>query len=274
MLDTPTPAAQCQRSHGAAVLHLGAAGRIDALSQAGSAKVFLHRAPAADLSSEAVFLNTSGGLTGGDRLAFDMALVPGARLTATTQTAERAYRSTGPAAHVRVTASVGPGARLDWLPQETILFEGAHLLRETEILLAADAGCLLAETVILGRHAMGEHPARARLTDRRRVLRDGRPVWHEALGLGPEALAAAGGAATFGGARAFAVVALIAPGAEDAVGPVRAALGEPGVEAAASGFDGRCLVRLMARDGWPLRRQLVRVLAALRPGPLPRVWQM
>jgi urease accessory protein len=75
-------------------------------------------------------------------------------------------------------------------------------------------------------------------------------------------------------ARVLAVVVLVAPGAEDAAGPVRATLTEAGVEAAASGFDGRCLVRLLARDGWPLRRQLARVLGVLRPGPLPRVWQM
>lgn len=279
MLDTTHSDALCQRSHGMARLGLGASGpggaaRIEAMAQAGSAKVFLPRLHRPGVPAEAVFLNTSGGLTGGDRLAFDIALGPGVQLTATTQTAERAYRSTGAAARVRVGARLGPGARLDWLPQETILFEDSHLWRETEIALQGDAACLMCETIVLGRHAMGEHPRRARLTDRRRILRDGRPVWQEAISLGPAELAAGADAATLAGARVLAVVALVAPGAEDAAGPVRATLTEAGVEAAASGFDGRCLVRLMARDGWPLRRQLARVLGVLRPGPLPRVWQM
>jgi urease accessory protein len=195
--------------------------------------------------------------------------------TATTQTAERAYASAGESAEVEVKARVGARGRLDWLPQETILYERSRLNRRTEIDLAADAALLMVETVVLGRLAMGEAPVQARLSDRRTVRRAGRPVWHETLRLDPGVLADAALPAVLGGARAMAVVALVAPGATDALGPVRAALGEAGVAAAASAWDGRCLVRMLAPDGWPLRRQLRRVLTVLRTGrPLPRVWQM
>jgi urease accessory protein len=127
--------------------------------------------------------------------------------------------------------------------------------------------------VVLGRHAMGETLTRARLTDRRLVLRDARPVWAETLDITPEFLATAN-AALLGEARAFAVIALIAPHAEDALPALRASLTHQGCDSAASGWDGKCIARILARDGWPLKQQIATALAALRAGPLPRVWQL
>lgn len=261
-----------QRSHGAARLGFACAEgrtRLEGLRQEGSAKAFVHPGRA---GPEVVFLNTSGGLTGGDRLAFGVNLGAGCRVTATTQTAERAYRASAGVARVAVTHEVGAGAHLDWLPQETILFEGAALDRATTVTLAAGASCLMLEAVVLGRAAMGEVLGRVQLADRRQVLRGGVPILVEPLRLADAALVAEVG--VLGGARAFASLALVAEGAEARVPAVRAVLDEPGVAAGASGFDGKLTVRLMAADGWPLRRQILRVLGVLRDGPLPRVWQM
>ncbi|NBB97172.1 MAG: urease accessory protein UreD, partial [Alphaproteobacteria bacterium] len=75
-------------------------------------------------------------------------------------------------------------------------------------------------------------------------------------------------------ARAFATLVLCAQGAEDALGPVRAALTDT-TQAAASAYDGKLVIRLLAADGWPLRRQILSLLHVLRRGaPPPRVWQM
>ncbi|SEO16491.1 urease accessory protein [Salinihabitans flavidus] len=241
---------------------------IAGLHQAGSAKAMY--LPGAG-GPEVVFLNTSGGLTGRDRLRYALDLGSGLRATATTQTAERAYRAVGDPAHVRVRHSVGAGAHLDWLPQETILFQGARLRRETQIDLTGDATCLLLEAVVLGRAAMGERVSRLEFTDRRMISRDGVPLFAEPLRLTGEALAA--GAAVLAGARAIATLVLVAPDAADRLEAARAILDEPGVRAGASAFDGKLVVRLMAGDGWPLRRQILRALAVLRPGRLPRVWQ-
>ncbi|MFN3641500.1 MAG: urease accessory protein UreD [Gemmobacter sp.] len=275
MFDAHPPSPTHQRSHGRAAVALSrrsGAIRLDGLVQEGSAKAFLPRVHRA--VPEVVFLNTSGGLTGGDRLALTVDLGASAQAVATTQTAERAYAAGGAAASVTVAAQVGAGGRLDWLPQETILYEGSDLDRQTTIDLAADATCLMAEMVILGRHAMGETLREARLRDARVVRRAGRPVWAETLRLDAGTLARGGDAAVLGGARAFAVIALIGPEAEDALPRLRAALDLPGVEAAASAWDGKCVARLMAPAGWPLRRAVARTLAALREGPLPRVWQI
>lgn len=257
-----------ERSTGLAEVELSAGGRLRRLYTSGSAKAVPLLDPR---GTEITFLNTSGGLCGGDRLTYALSLDAGARATATTQTAERAYRAEI-RAEVAVRLAVGAGGHLDWLPQETILFDGAQVQRRTDVTLGQGAGCLLAESVILGRLAMGEVLKTLEFLDRRAVRQGGRPVWLEPLRLTPDAFE---GTATLAGAKAVASVALIRDGAGDLLAPLRAVLDESGVAAAASALPGRLVLRMMAADGWPMRRQMARALAVLRQGaPLPRVWQM
>jgi urease accessory protein len=266
------PLLPIERSQGAARLafrRLEGRTRLADLSQSGSAKAFVHQGSG---GPEVVFLNTSGGMTGGDRLAYGLTLGEGCRVTATTQTAERAYRSDAGVAEVEVAHDLGPGAHLDWLPQETILFDHSALNRRTVVSLAAGASCLLLEAITLGRAAMGEVVRTIELKDKRCVLRQGFSVLVEPLVLGSAALTA--GSGVLQGARAFASLALVQAGAEARLPAVRAVLDEPGVNGGASAFDGKLTLRLMSVDAFPLRRQILRVLAVLRDGPLPRVWQM
>lgn len=258
-----------QRAKGEALVELGCGAELRRLRQEGSAKAIL---PVVGDVPEVVFLNTSGGLTAGDRLRFGLVL-GGGRAVATTQTAERAYRAEGGMARMEVALSVGPGGWLDWLPQETILFDGSALERRTVIDLAAGAGCLALEAVVLGRAAMGETLSRVTFRDRREVRRGGVPLVLEPVALNDAALRT--GVAGLAGARAFASLVMVGEGLGDMLGPLRAVLVEPGVQAAASAYDGRLVVRMLAGDGWPMRRQIVRALAVMRAGrPLPRVWQM
>lgn len=259
-----------QRSTGLAEIAMEQ-GRLTGLSQSGSAKVMLPRSygPAPEI----VFLNTSGGLTAGDTLDYRVDLAAGTRATATTQTAERAYRADGIAAQARVSLQVGAGGMLDWLPQETILFDGAKLDRLTEVDLGEGASFLGLETIVLGRAAMGETLARLSLHDRRIIRRNGRMQVFDPFRLDDANLARRDAPALLNGARAVAVLILLAPGAEDALPALRAALTEPDVTAAASALPGRVILRAHAPDAWPLRRQMARLIEALRPGALPRVWQ-
>ncbi|WP_102226213.1 urease accessory protein UreD [Acidimangrovimonas sediminis] len=270
MFDAPHSLSSLQRTRGRAHVGLTAGERISRLEQQGSAKVFLPRSHGP--WPEAVFLNTSGGLTGGDRLEYVAEAEAGVRLVATTQTAERAYASTTGTAALDVRLRAGAGARLDWLPQETILFDRSDLARRTEAELATDAHLVMCETIVLGRAAMGEVLERVALSDWREVRRAGAPVLVEPLRLSAETLA--GGAALIGGARAFATVAMVAPGGEDALAAVRAALGPQEVEAAASAWDGKCVVRMRAGAALPLKRALAAVLDVMRGRALPRVWQI
>jgi urease accessory protein len=273
MLDI-SPNLTLQRSTGAASVQFTArAGKTSLvdLAQKGSAKAMLPRVFTAH--PEVVFMNTSGGLTGGDTLSYDMRLDAGTRICATTQTAERAYASTGAAAEVTVTADLGENARLDWLPQETILFEHAHLQRSTTLDLATGASALLVESLVLGRLAMGERPTLARITDKRMVRRNGRLFWAQNLCLDAGALANSHQPALLGGARAMAVIAFVADGGETAATALRALPLHEGAQMAVSGWDGRCLICITASDSWPLRAQIIRVITTLRAAPMPRVWQ-
>ncbi|WP_136682274.1 urease accessory protein UreD [Falsirhodobacter xinxiangensis] len=265
----PSSLRRLERSRGEAHVRMklqSGTTRLADLCQQGSAKAILPRGVG---TPEVVFLNTSGGLTGGDRLDLSLALDDGCQAVATTQTAERAYDSGGSEAVVTIRHSVGQGGWLDWLPQETILYDGSSVTRSTEIALTGRAGCLLLEMVVLGRAAMGETVGRLAFTDRRSVLRDGVPVLTDPLSFGDEA-----SAAVPGGARAFATLAMVGPGAEETLAVARGALDILGVEATASAFDGTLVVRMLSHDGWPLRRQVAKVLNAMRGRSLPRVWQI
>ncbi|BDW85663.1 urease accessory protein UreD [Roseicyclus marinus] len=272
MFDEMPQSAQMQRVKGRAGAVMGAGGRLERLWQQGSAKAMLPRMHGR--APEVVFLNTAGGLTGGDRLDYRLEIGAGAQVVGTTQTAERAYRSAGGAARVETRLVVGPGARLHWLPQEVILFEGAALDRLLVAEMAGDAELVTLETLVLGRAAMGERLRDLQLRDRREVIRDGRCAMVEAIRLGPEDMDRAGHAG-LNGAVAVATLSLFARDAEDRLARLRAVLPVEGpVRAAASAWDGRVVARFMAAEAWPLRQAVARAVARLTDGPLPRVWQI
>lgn len=223
---------------------------------------------------EIVFLNTSGGLTSGDRLDYGVTIGPGCHATATTQTAERAYRADGPPARASVHLKLAQGASLDWLPQETILFDNAALHRETRVELADSTRFLGIETIVLGRVAMGETINRLNFRDRRLILRQNQPMLIDPFRLDDAALDHTNSTALLAGARAFATLILVDDDTEGAVRAIRAELTETDVTGAASACQGRMVVRCQATDAWPLRRQMIRLIRRLRPGPLPRVWQL
>ncbi|MEO1155014.1 MAG: urease accessory protein UreD [Pseudomonadota bacterium] len=272
MFDSSTPS--MQRTRGDAGVSLGVRDGqtvLRGLRQAGSAKAFLPRVDSPE--PEVVFLNTAGGLTGGDKLSYSVSVSEGACATAATQTAERAYRAADDVAQMNVTLDVAAGAELHWLPQETILFDGSALKRETTVDLAADARFLMVETVVLGRAAMGEDVTKLNFTDRRIVRRAGVPVMVEPLRF-DDATLNRNGPAALSGARAFTTIALFADDAEDALGPVRAVLQGAEIPVAASAWDNKLVVRAMAPDAYPLRGLVARILTTLRGAPVPRVWQV
>ena len=137
MRDDAAPSAELRQPRAvgeiAVTAHLRDGGsHLKRLRQAGCAKALTPRHPEDDLL--AVTINTAGGLTGGDRLDISGEAAAGARLTMTTQAAERAYRAQPneiAAVNVRLTAATG--GRIDWLPQETILFDDCALQRRIEV---------------------------------------------------------------------------------------------------------------------------------------------
>ena len=272
MLDTTF--STYQRSRGAARAVLGSDGRIARLHQSGSAKAMVPRTHGAH--PEVVFLNTSGGLTGGDRLHFELQVGGGAMAMGATQTAERAYASPGgPPADVQVDLRVGAGATLFWLPQETILFDRSSLRRTTHLYLGKGATFLGIETLVLGRGHMGETVERLDFTDLRRVFAtSGAPLHAEQLRLDDAVLTESAQPVLLNGKTVLSTATLLSEAAEDMLGPVRRLLEDVPVDVAASAWDGRLIIRAMGDDAWTLRAALLPALQFLTGGTLPRVWQL
>jgi urease accessory protein len=279
MLDA-SPLPRLQRARGraeVAVSHRGGRIRLDRLVQEGCGKALMPRTHGP--VPEVVLVNTSGGVTGGDRIDWRLAAGPGAALVATTQAAERIYRSSGGAGRIETRLALGAGAALDWLPQETILYEGGRLARTLDVEMAPDARLFAIETLVLGRAAMGERVATGLLSDQWRIRRGGRLVHAEAVHADGDLAAATAGPATLRAGRAFATIVLAAPGAADRLDAARALLGgdrsggdRSGVETAATAKPDLLIVRFVAAEARPLRAALVHFLLGVRPEPLPRVW--
>ncbi len=243
--------------------------RLKTFFQEGCAKIRLPRAHHEAL--EAVIINTSGGLTGGDSLDWHAEAGSGAQLSLTTQACERIYRSAGGEADVSTRLVIGENAHIDWLPQETILFEHSRLRRNLTVELAAGATFSGVEAVILGRKAMGEEARTAWLRDDWRVLREGRLIHAEATrltGAGHER----DGLSLLAGNNAFATLLAIAPDAEARLEPLRRLL-PADAQAGASAIGERLVLRLAAPSGLALRRVLAPAIACLSGvGALPRLW--
>jgi urease accessory protein len=217
---------------------------------------------------EAVIVNTGGGMTGGDRFSIEMTVGPGARLTAGTTATEKIYRSIGPDAEMTIRLDVAAGGRLAWLPQETILFDGARLSRRIDLELAENASLIMAEAVVFGRAAMGEAMSHGVFADRWRLRREGRLVFADNARFDGAIAAKLAEPAVAAGGIAMASV-LVAPAGEAELNRVRALdfAGEAGISA----WNGIALARLCARDGAALRHDLIAVLAALGQS-VPRLW--
>jgi urease accessory protein len=266
-----------ERSDGRLALEVGkSAGGVNEirdLRQVGCGRIlFPARRPQEPL--EAVIVNVGGGLTGGDRFSVSARLDAGAEATFTTQAAEKIYRSVGPYTTVETRLTAAAGSVLHWLPQETILFESGALARRLDVEIEAGATALVAESLLLGRAAMGERADLARLSDSWRVRRGGRLVfaeetrvdagWQEAFGR-----KAALGADTVG----FSTIVLAASDSEFKVVRLREILADHPVEAGVSAFDGVLVARVLADSGLALRRAMASSLEYLAGRALPRIWR-
>jgi urease accessory protein len=230
------------------------------------------RFPRSSSPCEAAIVNTGGGVAGGDSYSVSLTLSEGAEVEATTPSAERIYRSDGPAASIATRLVLRPRARLFWLPQETLMFEGARLERRLEVETSGEAAFIVAETLVFGRLAMGESRIDATLRDSWRIRRDGRLVFADETRL-EHAGATLERKAVGAGARALATIVAFAPNIEARLPDLRAALDAAGsdIESGASAFDGLIVVRLLGPSSNRLRAALIASIVALG-GRKPRLW--
>jgi urease accessory protein len=228
---------------------------------------------------EAVFLNTAGGVAGGDCLSYEARADGEAVLTVTTQAAERIYRAIDSAARIETRIEAADTAFLEWLPQETILFDGGRLARSTEIHIGAQARVLAMDWLILGRAASGERVGQGDVRDTWRLYRDGRLVWADAFRLGGDIAALGRAKPLLADCTAIATIIYTAPDAPSQIDAARDALG--GAAMAHNGatvVNGLIICRMAAEQASDLRRAVVNFLSAFRgrlrekPISLPKVW--
>jgi urease accessory protein len=212
----------------------------------------------------AVTVTTSGGLTGGDRLALDIIVDPGAAATIVPQAAEKLYRALDEDEPTRIDTriTIGAGATCEWLAQEAILFDRSRMRRTLEANLAPDARMLAMEMLVLGRGAMGESYTSGLIHDAWRIRRDGRLVWADTLHVEGDFASKGRAPFGFGDATAIATLVYAGPDAGDYLDLARSLFDGPG--AGATNFDGLLILRLTAADPQALRKDVMRAAGILR----------
>jgi urease accessory protein len=244
----------------------------------------LFPAPAAGDPPVAVIVTTSGGLVAGDRLDIAVELAPGAAAHVTASAAEKVYRSTGRTTIIKQTLSIGPGAALEFLPPETILFDGARLRRETIIDLAPGAAFLGGDIVVFGRRARGERFTSGLLREVWELRRDGDLFWGDSLHLEDAVGRIIDDPACFDGAAAFATM-ILSPARNagsllDCARVVLSAGATTELRAGATAVSGLVIARWLAADAAVLRRAYADLACHFRsaalglPPRLPRVWHV
>jgi urease accessory protein len=270
---TPAPLPAFVRAQGGVRVHVERTPRGSAAMRIAESGGYRVRFPRSALGLEGVLINTGGGMTGGDRLAVDVTMGEGARATLTTQAAEKIYKSQGADVKVAIRLDLSAGSRLDWLPQEQILFDRARFARTLDVAMTPDATLTLVESTVFGRTAMGETLDLVAFRDRWRIRRGGRLVLAEDVRLAGDAAATLARPAVGGGARAMAVLLHVAPDAEARLDGLREALDGAASECGASAWNGLLVARFLHRDAAALRADLARVLQTFRGAPMPRSWQ-
>jgi urease accessory protein len=245
----------------------------------------LFPAPAAGDPPLAVIITTSGGLVAGDRLDIAVTLASGTAAHVTASAAEKVYRSTGRTTTIGQSLSIGAGAALEFLPPETILFDGARLRRETHIDLARGSAFLGGDIVIFGRRARGERFTCGLLREVWEVRREGELVWGDALHLEDDVARIVAHPACFDRAAAFATM-ILAPPKQDPrrfleCARTTQATGAGGIlRAGVTAMAGLVIARWLAADASLLRRAYADLACHFRcaalglPPHLPRIWHV
>jgi len=226
----------------------------------------------------AVYTNTAGGLVGGDRALIDITAGPRTALTVTAQAAEKVYRSLGLDTTIANRLVAQEGAWLEWLPQETIIFDRARLRRTMRIDLEESAQALAGEILIFGRIARGESVTTGLVRDAWEVRRAGKLLWADALQLDGDIASVLTDAACFGAARAYATMIYVGDGTVAMLDALREhVLGEDG---AATCIGPMLIARWLSADPLTLRRSFGKAWTFLRqqarglPPLLPRIWHI
>jgi len=263
--------ATLQRARGAIDLVI-VSGKLKRFYQSGSAKIFIPKTYAK--TTEAVLVNTAGGLTGGDIFDAKLRADGDTHLTVSTQTAERVYCALGPqAAKITIDMELGGKASLHWLPQETILFDGAGFSRHLKVEMDDAASFLASEMMVFGRAAMHETVRQGNISDQWRISRDGRLIHAEALRLDGHIDEKLLQPASADGGVCVATTLYVSRDAEAKADAVRSFFkNHDDVRTAVSAWDGKLVIRSVCGNTARLKKLMAQFIEQFRSIANPRVW--
>jgi urease accessory protein len=227
---------------------------------------------------EAVFLNTAGGVAGGDTLESSVTALADASIAVTSQAAEKIYRALNEPASIATKLKACEGAKLAWLPQETIVFNRARVCRRTEIEVSPGSELLALEWLVLGRAAHGEKISSGNITDSWRVMKDGRLVWADSFRATDDVFPHLSRKALLSDCTAVATLVYFGPDLDERLQIMRDLASSLECQCAATLVGGLMVVRFAARASSDLRlalRSLLRQFGQeLGPGPfrVPKMW--
>jgi urease accessory protein len=232
--------------------------------------------PEGDGVCHTILIHPPGGLAGGDDLEATAALGADAHVLLTTPAAGKWYRSLGPWARQRVTITAVEGACAEWLPQETILFDGARARIETDVRLEGSATYIGWDVVCLGRTASGERFDSGECRLYTRITRDGTTVWLERGAIEAGGLLATSPAG-LAGHTVFGTMLATADVPRDVLDACRSEAAEDG----ATGITcppGLFIARYVGDSTEAAKRYFQRLWTLMRPvvngraAQLPRIW--
>jgi urease accessory protein len=227
---------------------------------------------------EAVMINTGGGVAGGDRLQFSVAALPGASIAVTSQAAEKVYRALHDPARVTTRLKARESARLAWLPQESIIFNGARIHRTTEIELFSEAELLALEWLVLGRAAHGEIMVGGSVLDGWRVKKDGRLIWADSFRISDEIFVHLNRKALLSDFNSIATLVYFGPDVDRRLEFLREILSSVGCDCGVTSVGGLIVARFAAKQSSDLKLALRNFLqqfeSVVGPGPfrVPKMW--
>jgi urease accessory protein len=252
-----------------ATKRVGDRSTIDRLRTSGAMKLAF---PKNRHAVEGIMINTSGGLTGGDRLDVTATAGPQSRLVLSTQAAERGYRSQSGVARVDTKLTVAEEAVLHWLPQELIVFDAASVERRLRVDVAKNSELVLVEPIMFGRKAMNEEVSRGHVKDAISIFRNGKPLFLDRIEFSGAIATELERSSVASGRSAVATAIHVGPRAEGLLHVVRDAL--PDIGGATLLQPDVLAIRLIADDAFLLRKWLCPVLEILTQSSLPKTWRL
>ena len=245
--------------------------RLKNLRQEGSYRASFPRHSKGNI--ETVIINTAGGVTSGDKFTTTITAHESSQISITTQAAERIYRARDTlVGEIQTSLCLQKNAQLYWLPQETILFDGARLKRRLDVDLHSSAKFLMVEPLVFGREASGEKLLSGMLDDRVSISSNGQPIYIDRIKLKDNITDQLMRPALASNSHAVVSIVLVKPNAKLLLEPVRALL--PQKAGASLLNDNILVVRMLAQDSHEMRTATFPILTLLTHNTVPKNWRL